>query len=270
VSGSDALVDLASAEPPDLAHETIGAYLETARLLGERTADLHLALASDREDAAFAPEPFTALAQRSLYQSIRTRVVRTFREIRASSSSGIPGPDAVERALVLEHAILVRLRRLLDVRIAASRIRVHGDYHLGQVLHTGRDFVIIDFEGEPAVPLGERRIKRSSMRDVAGMIRSFDYAARTAAAAATTAGVGQEVVEPWASFWYRWVSATFLRSYLATAGEASFVPSDREQLDVLLDVHLLAKAVYELAYEANNRPEMIAIPAEGILRLFPH
>ncbi len=261
------LVELATGDAPELAHETIGAYLESSRLLGERTAELHLALASDRDDPAFAPEPFTALAQRSLYQSLRTHVVSTFRMVRASGSGGPDPLTAVVDALGLEHDIVARLRRILEVKIAATRIRVHGDYHLGQVLHTGRDFVIIDFEGEPATPLGERRIKRSSLRDVAGMIRSFDYAARTAALASSATGMAPELLEPWADFWYRWVSATFLRAYLETARGASFVPSDPEQLAVLLDVHLLAKAAYELGYEANTRPDMIGIPADGILRL---
>src|SRR2546423_7430725 len=163
-----ALLELARTEAPDIAHETIGAYLESARLLGQRTAELHLALASDLEDPAFAPEPFSILYQRSLYQSLRAPAVRTFRLLRASS------PDDPQLAMVLsyEGEILERYRSVLDRQGDATRTRGHGDYHLGQVLWTGKGFVIIDFQGAAAQPLGERRIKRSPLRDVAGMIRS--------------------------------------------------------------------------------------------------
>jgi maltose alpha-D-glucosyltransferase/alpha-amylase len=255
------LLDLVDAEPPDVAAETIGAYLESARLLGERTAELHLALSADEEDPAFAPEPFTTLAQRSLYQSMRTLVGQTMRLVRTLDGHH---PN-VARVLEREHDIMVRLRRVLDVKIVATRIRIHGDYHLGQVLHTGKDFVIIDFEGEPAVPLGERRIKRSAMRDVAAMIRSFHYASRTAALAAVEAGMPEDLLQPWVELWYRWVSAAFLRSYLRTAPGAAFVPTGRDQLEILLDTHLLEKAVYELGYEAKYRPDWMATPAAGIL-----
>ena len=259
-----ALLELARTDPPAIARETIGAYLESARLLGRRTAELHLALASDRQDPAFVPEPFSILYQRSLYQSLRAPAVRTFRLLRASS------PDDPQLAMVLsyEGEILERYRSVLDRKVDATRTRCHGDYHLGQVLWTGKDFVIIDFEGEPALPLGERRIKRSPLRDVAGMVRSYHYAVHTALGRAVEEMGGpaeSSLLTLWADFWYLWVAAAFLRSYLHTARGASFLPSSRQDLSTLLDVFLLEKAVYELRYEANNRPDWVHIPARGIL-----
>ena len=167
-------------------------------------------------------------------------------------------------------SVVARFEELLRTKVDAVRTRIHGDYHLGQVLWTGRDFVIIDFEGEPTVPLGQRRIKRSPFRDVAGMLRSFHYAAHTALAqdAPAMSPTGEPgPLEPWAEFWYRWVSAMYLGSYLHTAGDAPFVPGEPRQLEVVLDAELLNKAVYELRYEANMRPDWIRIPARGILDL---
>ncbi len=265
--GRPTLLEMAGAEPPELAKATIGPFLGSAALLGRRTAEMHVALSSAaRENLAFAPEPFSTLYQRALFQSMRTLAVRTFRLVRRA---GVDDP-LVTRVLDLEKQVVRRYEALLRMKIDAVRSRIHGDYHLGQVLWTGKDFVLIDFEGEPALPLGERRIKRSPFTDVAGMLRSFHYAAHTALAqdAPAMSPTGEpEPLEPWAEFWYRWVGAVFLRGYLNRADGAGFVPADQHQLDVILGTSLLNKAVYELRYEANNRPDWIRIPARGILDL---
>ena len=252
--------------PSRLAEEVIGPYLESARTLGVRTAELHLALASDTDDPAFAPEPVTSHYQRSLYQSMRGTANRAIQLLRGVRELPPGAATVIER-----HAEIVgTFRALMDVKMTVSRIRHHGDLHLGQVLYTGRDFVIIDFEGEPARPLGERRLKRIAFRDVAGMIRSFHYAAYAASlgrAATFLAPEDPTTLAPWMRLWYVSVSAAYLGAYLETAGEASFVPRTDEELRVLFDAFLLEKTLYELGYEANNRPDWLPIPVAGILEL---
>ena len=258
--------------PTPLAGETIGVYLETARLLGQRTAELHLALAGVEDDPAFAPEPFSTLYQRSLYQSMRNLSNRIFRLLEDRLAT-LPKEARVEAEAVraLEPKVGRIFRAITEHRISALRVRHHGDYHLGQVLHTGRDFVVIDFEGEPARPISERRIKGSPLRDVAGMVRSFDYAAHyvvaTRAAAAVARPEELTATEAWAQFWQRWVSGAFLTTYLETAGKARFLPKAREELELLLTVFLLEKAIYELGYELNNRPDWVRVPVRGIAQL---
>jgi maltose alpha-D-glucosyltransferase/alpha-amylase len=154
------------------------------------------------------------------------------------------------------------------VRHGGGRIRCHGDYHLGQVLVTEGDVVIIDFEGEPARPLAERRAKASPLRDVAGMLRSFSYAALTGLGAATqTRPEDVERLAPWAELWETWVGAVFLRAYLAATRGAAFLPPDVDDLETLLQAFILDKALYELGYELNNRPDWVHIPLTGLRRL---
>jgi maltose alpha-D-glucosyltransferase/alpha-amylase len=265
------LLELAHLTPPEAAIEMIGAYLQSAELLGQRTAEMHAALASG-ESETFAPERFSKLYQRSLYQSMRGQARRGFELLRKQ----LPElPEAVRpdvaRVAEMERQALARFSDLLDHNITAMRTRCHGDYHLGQVLFTGNDFVIIDFEGEPQRPVSERRIKASPLRDVAGMVRSFHYASHAAQQGDTPGTIVQREpdvgLQDWLHVWYAWTAATFLRAYVAKAAEAGFLPQDQDELRILLDVYMLEKAIYELAYELNNRPEWVRIPLEGILHL---
>jgi maltose alpha-D-glucosyltransferase/alpha-amylase len=203
--------------------------------------------------------------QRSLYQSMRNLTERVFRTAEAQASE-VP---VLVQVLDLAPEILGTFRKVTDTRVSGVRIRTHGDYHLGQVLWTGKDFVIIDFEGEPAVPLGQRRIKRSALKDVAGMLRSFHYAAYTVLFSGRVSPEDPSALEPWILFWYRWVSAAFLSGYLLWAGPAQprILPERSEESAVLLQALLLEKAVYELGYELNNRPDWAKLPIEGILHL---
>jgi maltose alpha-D-glucosyltransferase / alpha-amylase len=264
------LLDLVGDDFPVLARELIDSYLESARLLGQRTAELHMALASSSDDRDFAPEPFSTLYQRSIYQSLQSHCAQVFQLLRERLKR-LPASarDDAQKALDLEVEVRRRYRSILQRRLNTMRIRVHGDYHLGQVLYTGRDFVIIDFEGEPARPLSERRIKRSPLRDVAGMLRSFHYASYTALFGQVS-GIRPEdfpALEPWAHFWYTWVSVAFLKAYLSAAKEEAFLPRDPMELQVLLDAYLLGKAIYEVGYELNNRPDWVKVPLQGLLQL---
>jgi maltose alpha-D-glucosyltransferase/alpha-amylase len=183
-------------------------------------------------------------------------------------------PDAqalAQQVLSLESGILQRFRRMYEARLDAVRIRIHGDYHLGQVLHTGKEFLILDFEGEPSRPLSERSLKRSPLADVAGMIRSFHYAAHAALLKQSEHGSLQpaqmEAVAAWAHFWSSWVSATFLRAWLDSSGPAPYLPKNEASLQIMLEAELFRKGVYELGYELNNRPDWVKIPLLGIAAL---
>jgi len=262
------LLQASSMEMPEVATRTIGAYLESARLLGRRTAELHIALASDPADPAFAPERISPQDQRSIYQSLNAVAMRSL-ELLRSQLNRLPedARDEAKRVLDLEPRITQALRAFLARRLTTTRIRVHGDYHLGQVLYTGHDFVIIDFEGEPTRTLYERRLKRLALRDVAGMLRSFDYASQAALRSGNFVPESRPRLEAWAHFWVDSVSAAFLHSYLTTAGSASFVPQTAEDLDLQLSTMLLEKALYELRYELNSRPDWVRIPLRGILEV---
>src|SRR5581483_6580043 len=221
-----------------------GIYPEKAKLLGQRTGELHLALASAQDDRTFAPEPFNAMAQRSVFQSMRALLRRTT-EMLERKIDNLPENFRAEAREVLdsEKEILAREKRILDRRTVASKIRIHGDYHLGQVLYTGKDFVILDFEGEPARPLSERKLKRSPLRDVAGMMRSFQYAAYSALWQPAMRAEDIPFLERWADVWYRNMSSVFLQSYLTTTAGAVFIPKNADDLQILLEAYLLDKAV---------------------------
>jgi maltose alpha-D-glucosyltransferase / alpha-amylase len=270
--GTRALLDAAAAGPSDDARAAVGAYIEEIRLLGQRTGELHLALAGDPDNADFAPEPFTVYYQRSVYQSMRNLAGRVLQQLR-SGLDLLPERlhDDARALLGMEQQLRGRFKRMIEQKIAARRTRVHGDYHLGQVLFTGKDFQITDFEGEPIRPLSERRLKRSPLRDVAGMLRSFHYAIYAALVDQEEGGGVRDMdrpgIEPWANFWYASVGATFLGAYLDAARPGGFLPADDDQLAMMLDSYLLEKAVYELGYELNNRPDWAFIPLRGLLQL---
>ena len=263
---------LAAGELPKNAVEFIGAYIESAKMLGQRTAAMHLALAADTSDREFAPEPFTPHFQRGLFQSVRNLLRQNF-QLLGKKLKSLP-PDVqplAEKVLALEPEILKRLSAIYQRRIDALRTRQHGDYHLGQVLYDGKDFWIIDFEGEPSLSISERRLKRSPLGDVAGMIRSFHYAAQAAMLKQIESGgvppAQTESLAGWAQFWARYVSAIFYKAYFDAAKNAAFLPRKDEDIQLLVNVFLLRKAVYELGYELNNRPTWLKIPLQGILEL---
>jgi maltose alpha-D-glucosyltransferase/alpha-amylase len=251
----------------------IGPYLDFARLLGRRTAQLHVTLASGKEKKDFKPEPFSQLYQRALYQAMRSNAVQTFRLVQRQKHKFPPEsqPDA-EAILKGQAEILDRLGNVARQKIEAYRTRCHGDFHLGQVLYTGKDCVIIDFEGEPARPLTERRIKSSPLKDVAGMLRSFHYAVSLSLGSLREKEFvypedDEGYLEKGAKYWYEWICFAYLFEYVRLAADGAFLPPTIDQFHLLLDAYLLDKAFYELRYEIENRPDWVAIPCEGILQL---
>jgi maltose alpha-D-glucosyltransferase/alpha-amylase len=250
--------------------DLVGMSSQEAFLLGQRTGEMHRALISAPDDPVFAPQRLTTLYQRSLYQSTRSSIKTSFNLLRRRRSRlSAAQVDLADLVLAREHDLLEDLRSITTEKIDAVRLRVHGDYHLGQVLFTGDDFVIIDFEGEPQRPLSERRIKRLGLRDVASMLRSYQYTTQMALRTALEGGVEEqdhaETLSDWADALARWLGAGFLRGYLGAVEDTPIVPADHAHLRRLLDTLVLDKAAYELGYELNNRPDWVDIPLRGLL-----
>jgi len=269
---ADDLVALTMQEIPEVVLEMLGGYLVEADLMGRRTAEIHDALAAAPEDSNLAPEPFTTLYQRSYYQSLRNLSNRINRRLKDYHVADEDLAARLKRITERHNDILSRFEMLIGTRLTGQRIRVHGDYHLGQILYTGNDFVLMDFEGLPARSLVERRIKHSPLRDVAGLLRSFHYAAYAALPGIVGRSVGRmedmPVLEPWARFWTMWVSVAFLRAYLDAVQSPRLLPESRREISLQLRVFMLEKALVEVGYEMVNRPDWLSIPARAILEYF--
>ncbi len=258
-------------------HELIGGYLDTATLLGHRTAELHQALAADRADPAFAPEPFGKLYQRSVYQSMRNLAGRLCDRL-ARLGPTLPEPTRrLAQQIIGQHdAILHRFQGILDPAVNGQRTRCHGDYHLAQLLYTGKDFVIIDFEGESSRTIGERRVKQSPLRDVASMVRSLNAAAQSALLGVTDArGRSPGMVRPedrpalesWADAWYNHVARQFVQTYIATLRSTGLLPGTEAATYSLLDLLLLDKAFSQVDAALSERPDWVEIPLRGAVQL---
>jgi maltose alpha-D-glucosyltransferase/alpha-amylase len=255
----------------DWTREHVGTYLDAAALLGRRTAEMHLALAQPTEDAAFSPEPMTEADLEVLRSDLSAHANAAFDALRQNLSR-LPADVEEMSGLVLSRRrrVAERLGQVGYLSPSWLRTRVHGDYHLGQVLRTRGDFVILDFEGEPARALAERRAKQSPMKDVAGMLRSFSYAAYSGLMRVLTRRPGDaDRLEPWARLWEQSVCSAFLRAYRLTmkTTDRGAVPAETEAFEQLLEIYVLDKALYELMYELNNRPAWVRIPLAGILAL---
>ncbi len=237
--------------------------LEVAELLGRRTAELHGALAGARAPG-MTPLPFALDWQEVLLDELRAAVTETQRALlRAGVGSAPELLEPVDR-------VLRRFEPLHDTRLEAMRIRVHGDLHLGQILWTGDDIVFIDFEGEPGRPMRERHELRSPLIDLAGLLRSIDYAGRIAldraAARGQLAADGRDGVAELHEAWMRELGRTVTESYLATV-PPGLVPSDRDAADLLLAVFLLQKGLYEVRYELSNRPAWVHWPLSAVVEM---
>jgi maltose alpha-D-glucosyltransferase/alpha-amylase len=253
----------------------LNSYARTADGLGRLTAAMHRALASGVAHPAIAPEPFGKLYQRSVYQGMRTATGLVFREL-ARRLPDLPADSSAlaERVLADQANIGRRFRAILSAGVGGMRIRVHGNYHLGRLLHTGAGFAVADFSGEPDRPLTERRIKRSPLRDVASMVRSLHYAALTPLYSDTLRkGSFPGRVRPedrprllgWGRFWASWASARFVRSYFTGMAGTDLLPTDPAACRDMLEVFVLERAVRELGQDLEARPGAVAIPLGGII-----
>jgi maltose alpha-D-glucosyltransferase/alpha-amylase len=242
---------------------------ERAHLLGIRTGEMHLALASGVDFPNFKPEPYSLHYQRSLYAGLQSLVRGTFdNQVRNLSKLSDETRHEAEEVLAMKEQILSIFKNIYKKKIDVDKIRIHGDYHLGQVLFTGKDFYITDFEGEPARSYSERRLKRSPLRDVAGMIRSFHYAAYGGLLLDNQ--IRKEDINrlvPYAEQWFHYMTGFFMKAYLETVKGSSFIPKSSEDINILMTTFRLEKAIYELNYELNNRPDWVVIPLRGIKAL---
>jgi trehalose synthase-fused probable maltokinase len=258
--------------PPPTAtrvRELVGGSAKAISVLGQRTAELHVALSAVPEEPDFAPEPasdaeLTVLARQERQQAASVLDLLERRHDTLDEDARSLARWVLDRRTVL----FERIDQLWSGIRPFVKIRVHGDYHLGQVLCVGDDFVIIDFEGEPARPLAERRAKQSPLRDIAGMLRSLSYAAHIGL---RTAAAGDDSIRSqlaaWARGWEAWTSASFLEGYLDAAAAGAFMPAESEQFRRALELFMLDKALYELQYEMNNRPLWAAAPLSGVMQI---
>ncbi|HEX2868502.1 MAG TPA: maltose alpha-D-glucosyltransferase [Ignavibacteriales bacterium] len=261
------IFDVRFQDMPEVLKNLIGeSFFEKARILGKRTGEMHAAL-SHAQEPEFQPEPFSMFYQKSLYQTLQTNTRRGLDFLKANVKSFSPEKKKdAEKILSMEDKILDFCRSILNKKISAKKIRIHGDYHLGQVLSTGDDFMIIDFEGEPVRSPGERRLKYPAMRDVAGMVRSFHYAVYSVFFQRTKVRP-EEVsqLQSWIEPWYYYITGAFLSSYLEAIRGYEIVPEKKDELNILLNLFLIDKSIYEIGYELNNRPDWVIIPMQGIL-----
>jgi maltose alpha-D-glucosyltransferase/alpha-amylase len=251
-------------EAPELIQEFIGrGFYERVVRLGQRTAEMHLALASDHSTPTFAPEYFTANYQRSLYSTLRKLVRDRFKLLEQILPTLNEETQKLGREVLdMEDLILECFSLIYQTRINAIKTRIHGDFHLGQILFTGKDFIIIDFEGEPGFSFSERRLKKNPMKDVAGMMRSFHYAAFGKILLNENYREKDiEFLEEWAEQWQHYVSRFYLGAYLERMGMDKSLSPENE---ILIRTYLVEKAVYELGYELNGRPDWVNIPLRGI------
>jgi maltose alpha-D-glucosyltransferase/alpha-amylase len=266
-------VEKSASLPPDSPiREHAALYIDAAALLGRRTAEMHLALATPTQNPGFCAEGFTTADLVADADRVDAQLSLTLDALKRGMSQ-LTETTSDHAALVLSRriALFARARAIASATPAdaGQRIRIHGDYHLGQVLRSRSDYVILDFEGEPARSLTQRRAKQSPLKDVAGMLRSFSYAAYAALNTfAQRRPDDARNLEPWATLWQSAVSTEFLRTYQLTISEKNpdLIPQPR-QSQLLLNAYLLEKSLYELLYELNNRPAWVRIPLSGILAL---
>jgi maltose alpha-D-glucosyltransferase/alpha-amylase len=276
---------MAGLEPPqNVEKEGRGvhaSYLLLAAVLGQRTGELHHCLAQANADPAFKPEPMTTADVVAWLERIREEALATLAQLRQAQQR-LPEPirPLAEQVLAAEIALpqsgcdatlasqILKSDDIAAIEILtpqAMKTRYHGDYHLGQVLVTKEDVIIIDFEGEPSRSLAERRAKHCPLRDVVGMLRSFNYAAHMALRQATADGIrDRATLAAYLNDWEQQSRQAFLESYVAAVGDSPAYPTDPDQVQMLMELFTLEKVCYELRYELDNRPDWVEIPLRGL------
>jgi len=242
---------------------------ELMRNLGLRTGELHAALAAPTNDDSFGSETASREEVEGWAETISDDVKRTF-DLLKRRRKKLPeeAQESIELLLDSRKRLRKKIKNVVESGFEVVKSRHHGDYHLGQVLVVGNDFQIIDFEGEPARPLPERRMKHSPLRDVAGMLRSFDYAARTALGSLNAERIEElDGLTEWAEMWERRARGAFMEGYADGARDSLIYPEDEEDAKTLIELFTIEKALYEIRYELDNRPEWVGIPVRGVLDL---
>ncbi len=239
---------------------------EKVELLGKRTAEMHIALLSSTSDKTFKAEKFNEPYIRHLqshFSKLLEKRITLLKENYAKLNKN--AQHLADDFLNSEAAIDNFFEKVAAADLKSLRIRIHGDYHLGQVLFTGADYLIIDFEGEPESSITDRKIKHSPLKDVAGMIRSFHYAVCAKLYfSMETQGTDPLKLQKAADRWYKLITDAYLDAYMQTMGDISAIFGSKTELNFLLQLHLLEKSVYELGYELNGRPDWVRIPLKGI------
>jgi maltose alpha-D-glucosyltransferase/alpha-amylase len=252
--------------PAPLLDSIGGPYLDLMAQLGTTTASLHSRLARPKEYPGFQPEPFSTLYQRSEYQAIRTLIRRTMHTLRRSYHR-VP-PDAMHLAefvLESEQNLIVFARNIIQTKIRGQKIRIHGNYNLTHVLFTGNSFAVLNFEGDPSKPLSQRRLKRSALMDVATMIGSFFYAANSGLQAfAQLHPEDHAQLKLWIEPWHRILSGIFINAYFQEAGNQAFIPTKRDQIQILLTHYLLEQALHDILYRIYTNPQGLETPLLGL------
>jgi maltose alpha-D-glucosyltransferase/alpha-amylase len=255
---------------PNNVSQMTGSYLESLVQLGLRTGEMHIGLAGGGDQAEFVPEPFNVSNRQSLYHGLAQELSGVKWLLKKQMSSLRP-EDQLLAAKILEYEqqVMARIEEMKAMEFNAARIRCHGDYRLEQLLYTGNDYMIIDFEGNPERPLSERRLKRSPLLDVASMLHSL-YCASQAVHLGLVPGIevsteNQVLLQQWSQSWYNWAAASFLKGYVNSVKDTGLLPADRQQLEVLLDVFLLQRGIYQIVSGLKNRPSWIGIALRGLL-----
>jgi maltose alpha-D-glucosyltransferase/alpha-amylase len=253
---------------PEWLRETMSYSASLMNLLGKRTGEMHCALSADDENRDFKPEDFTPFYQRALYQSMRNRAARVHDQLVKLKKTDGDNGELVRHLLKNWSIIQNHLDAIRTKVFGGELIRIHGDYHLGQVLFNGKDFIILDFEGEPLRSVSERRLKRSPLQDLAGMLRSIDYAVHYYLREKIYRDADREKLDPWLRLWRQRMCKKLYDGYLDTVN-SSLLPDTPNKIRLLTEVYLIEKALYEVEYELASRPDWVWIPMQGLKDLLP-